>query len=285
MNNDISRHYRLQNLLHTLLLLTGMLLLLSLIGWLVAGYIGIFWSIAMGAILLVSIPGVSSHFILYLYRARPLSSEQLLEIIDWLSVKSNLPYPPKLYYIPSRSLLAFSLGMKKNKSIAISHGLIEALSSREMTAVLAHEIAHIHSKDLWVMATAEVINRITGLMALFGYLMLLFYLPVLLKNETIPWLLLLTLIVAPYLSALMQLALSRTREFNADTQAINLTGDPDGLISALTKLEQYHHNWLRQLLPGLHAPQPSLLRTHPATSERIRRLKEIAQQDSDSSFF
>ena len=286
MNSDISRHYRLQNLLHTFFLLAGMLLLLSLIGWLVAGYIGVLWSLATGIILMMSIPGISSNFVLYLYRARPLAPGQLSEIIDWLSIKSHLPYPPSLYYIPSRSLLAFSVGMKKDKSIAISHGLIEALSTRELAAVLAHEVAHIQGKDLWVMATAEVINRITGLMALFGYLMLFFYLPVLLlKYETVPWMLLLTLIFAPYLSALMQLALSRTREFNADTEAVNLTGDPKGLISALTKLENYQHNWLRQLLPGLHAPQPSLLRTHPSTRERIRRLKEIAQQDSDSRFF
>ena len=281
MNSKISRQYRLQNLLHTFLLLAGMLLLLSLIGWLVAGYIGILWSVATGAILLMSVPGISSHFMLYLHRARPLAHGQLSEIIDWLSVKSHLPYSPALYYIPSRNLMAFSVGMKKDKSIAISHGLIEALSSREMAAVLAHEISHIQGKNLWVMATAEVINRITSLMALFGYFMLLFYLPILLiRDETIPWLLLITLIFAPYLSALMQLALSRTREFNADTQAVNLTGDPQALISALTKLENYQHNWLRQLLPGLHSPQPSLLRTHPSTNERIRRLREIAQQDS-----
>jgi len=280
MNNNISQHYLLKNMLHTFLLLTGMLLLLSLIGWLVAGYIGVLWSLATGIILMMGIPGISSHFALYLYRARPLASGQLTEIINWLSIKSHLSYPPELYYIPSRNLLAFSVGMSKEKSIAISHGLIETLSTREIAAVLAHEVAHIQGKDLWVVAMAEVISRITGLMALLGYLLLLFYLPVLLlKGEPIPWMLLLVLILAPYLSALMQLALSRTREFNADIQAVNLTGDPKGLISALSKLENYQHNWLRQLVPGLHHPQPSLLRTHPSTRERIRRLQEIAQQD------
>lgn len=280
MNNDITRHYHLKNLLHTFLLLAGMLLLLSLIGWLIAGYIGILWALGMGSILLMTIQGISSHFILYLYRARPLASDQLTDIINWLTIQSHLPYPPKLYYIPSRAMLAFSVGMKKDKAIAISDGLLQVLNTREIIAVLAHEMSHIQSKDLWVMATAEVLNRLTSLMALFGYLMLLFYLPVLmLQKESIPWLLFLTLILAPNLSALMQLALSRTREFNADTQAVTLTGDPAGLISALIKIENHQNHWLKHLLlPGLRAPQPSLLRTHPLTKERIRHLQEITQQ-------
>ena len=281
MNNDISRHYHLKNLLHTFSLLVGMLLLLSLIGWLLAGYIGMLWAFGTSAILLMTITGISSHFLLYLYRARPLASDQLTDIIEWLTIHSHLSCSPKLYYIPSRAILAFSVGMKKDKSIAISEGLLQVLNIREITAVLAHEMIHIQSKDLWLMATAQVLNRLTSLMALFGYLMILFYLPILMiQGESVPWLLLIILILAPNLSALMQLALSRTREFNADSQAIKLTGDPQGLISALNKMETIQNNWLKHLLlPGLRAPPPSLLRTHPLTKERIRRLQAIAQQE------
>jgi heat shock protein HtpX len=100
------------------------------------------------------------------------------------------------------------------------------------------------------------------------------------QGENIPWLLLLLLIIAPNLSALMQLALSRTREFSADMQAIKLTGDPQGLISALSKIEYYQKNWFEQLLsPSVRVPNPSLLRTHPHTKKRIRRLQKIAQHD------
>ena len=280
MKNNLSRYYRIQNLLHSFFLLAGMFSLLGLIGWLVAGYIGLIWALAACAILLMIIPGSSSRIILYLYGARPFSPNQLTNIIDWLTGQSHLSDTPKLYYIPRPSLLAFSVGLKKEKAIAISDGMIRALNMRELAAVLAHEVSHIQSKDLWVMAVANVINQITSLMALFGYLMILFYLPLLiLQQESIPWLLLVILIFTPSLSALMQLALSRTREFNADRLAVNLTGDPQGLISALKKMQRYE-SWLKHiLLPGLRVPELSLLRTHPITEERIRRLQEIAQQD------
>ncbi|RMG33662.1 MAG: peptidase M48, partial [Gammaproteobacteria bacterium] len=86
----------------------------------------------------------------------------------------------------------------------------------------------------------------------------------------------LLLIFAPTLSALAQLALSRTREFDADLNAARLTGDPDGLASALAKIEQLQGNWMERIfLPGRRVPEPSLLRTHPETSERIRRLMEL----------
>jgi len=280
MKNNISQHYRLKNLLHSFLLLTGMFSLLGLTGWLVAGFIGLFWALGASVILLVIIPGSSSHLILYLYGARPFSPERLTNIIDWLASQSHLSYTPKLYYIPRRTLIAFSVGLKKDRAIAISDGMIRALTIRELAAVLAHEMSHIQSKDLWVMGLANVINYITSLMALSGYIMILFYLPLLIiQQQSIPWILLLILILAPGLSALMQLALSRTREFNADSQAIKLTGDPQGLISALIKMQRYE-SWLKHLLlPGLRIPESSLLRSHPVTEERIRRLQEIAQQD------
>jgi len=281
MKNNISQHYRLLNLLHSFLLLAGMFSLLGLTGWLVAGFIGLFWALGACVILLVVIPGSSSHLILYLYGARPFSPERLTKIIDWLANQSHLSYTPKLYYIPRRTLIAFSVGLKKDRAIAISDGMIRALTIRELAAVLAHEMSHIQSKDLWVMALANVINYITSLMALSGYIMILFYLPLLIyQQQSIPWLLLLILILAPGLSALMQLALSRTREFNADSQSVKLTGDPQGLISALKKMQRYE-SWLKHLLlPGLHIPESSLLRSHPVTEERIRRLQEIAQQDT-----
>jgi len=284
MNSNPAPRYRIQNLLHTFLLLAGMLLLLSLIGWLVAGSIGVLWALGTGAVLIITAPRLSPRLILYLYGARPVApqqSAQLTDIIAWLANRSHLPQRPQLYYIPSSAMLAFSVGMQNDTAIAISDGLLRQLNIREMTAVLAHEISHIQSKDLWVMAIADIISRITSLMALTGYIMILFYIPLFVfQGQHIPWLLLLLLMIAPSLSALMQLALSRTREFSADMQAMKLTGDPLGLISALSKINYYEKNWLgRLLLPNVRAPNPSLLRTHPLTEERIRRLRTIAQHD------
>lgn len=284
MNNDHAIRYRLQNWLHTILLLVGMLFLLSLIGWLISGVIGVLWALSMGVVLILIITKLSPYLILFLYGAQPVAHNQLnqiRDIITWLTNRSHLPQPPGLYYIPSSVMLAFSVGMRKDTAIAVSDGLLRELTAREMAAVLAHEISHIKSKDLWVMAIADAISRITSVMALTGYLMIIVYLPFYtLQGEDMPWLLLLLLVASPYLSALMQLALSRTREFNADLQAVKLTGDSQGLISSLRKIEQFHKNWIEKLLlPGRRAPYPSLLRTHPHTEERIRRLDTVARHE------
>lgn len=283
MNNDVVMHYRLQNVLHTFFLLAGMLSLLAVIGWLLFGLVGIIWAIGTGLILLITVSRLSPRLVLYLYGAQRITSEQLKplsDIVEWLADRSGLAKTPQLYYIPSRTMLAFSVGMHNDTAVGVSHGLIQQLNSREMAGVLAHEISHIQSRDLWVMAMADVISRITSLMALSAYLTVFLYLPLILFEDIpVPWLLLIVLMFAPNLSALMQLALSRTREFHADMQAVNLTGDPQGLISALNKIEHYQKNWIEQLLlPNMRVPYPSLLRTHPITEERIKRLQNMAQQ-------
>jgi len=95
----------------------------------------------------------------------------------------------------------------------------------------------------------------------------------------IPWVPILILVFAPTFSGLIQLALSRTREYEADRGAVALTGDPEALISALLKMEQQTSHLLEQLLlPGQRIPEPSLLRTHPRTEDRIRRLRALESQ-------
>ena len=89
------------------------------------------------------------------------------------------------------------------------------------------------------------------------------------------------LYLAPTAASLIQLALSRTREFDADLEAASLTGDPESLVSALQKLERYHgHFWedMRLPVPGRRIPQPSLLRSHPKTEDRIARLKALSDR-------
>lgn len=275
-------NYRLQNILHTFILLAGMLCLLSLVGWVVAGAAGISWALIIGIFAIMSASRFSHHILLYLYRARPMSGERyrpLIEITHWLAQRSQLPHTPRLFHLPTHNMVAFSTGQDKNSAIAISDGLLRVLDNRELIGVLAHELSHIGSRDLWVMAIADVISRMTYLMAVSGYILLAFYLPVyLVQGHEPPWLLLILLMLAPSLSAIMQLALSRTREFNADMSAVNLTGDPQGLISALDKIDQYEKNLLKRLLiPQAKQPHPSLLRTHPLTEERIQRLQQMPQ--------
>ena len=282
MESTSAKHYQRQNLWHSLLLIAGMLGLLSLIGWLVAGKEGFFWAITMGLIIIISGPRISPHLILQLYRALPITHQQapaLYEVFHQLVQRASLDYTPRLYYLPSQVINAFTLGLNKDSCIVISHGMLQHLDGRELTAVLAHEISHVRNRDLWVLLVADVLSRLTHLLALCGYLLILFYLPLLVYNQqSIPWLLLLALILAPNISAFLQLALSRTREYNADIAAIQLTGDPSGLISALGKIEQYQHGWIEKLImPGKRIPDPSLLRTHPDTKSRIKILEKIAE--------
>jgi heat shock protein HtpX len=103
----------------------------------------------------------------------------------------------------------------------------------------------------------------------------------------LPWLVIALLLFAPQLTTLFELALSRAREFEADLDAAGLTGDPAGLASALAKLERAQRSpWERILMPGFRLPEPSILRSHPATEERVARLRTIqaapAQQDGYS---
>ncbi|RMF55686.1 MAG: peptidase M48, partial [Calditrichaeota bacterium] len=140
---------------------------------------------------------------------------------------------------------------------------------------------HIAHNDLHVMALADMISRTTHMLSLMGQFLLLFNFPLILLGEvTVPWLFIILLIFAPTVSALLQLALSRTREYDADLEAVNLTGDPEGLASALAKMEQLQVSfWERIFLPGRRIPEPSLLRTHPRTEERIRRIMELEKKD------
>ncbi len=147
----------------------------------------------------------------------------------------------------------------------------------ELIGVLAHEVSHIRSNDLWVMGLADLFSRATSLLSLMGQFLLLLNLPLIVfTHMSISWFAIALLIFAPHLSALAQLALSRTREFDADLNAARLTADPQGLASALAKIERVQGGWLeRVFLPGRRVPEPSLLRTHPETEARITRLMTL----------
>ena len=112
---------------------------------------------------------------------------------------------------------------------------------------------------------------------MFGQFMLLLNLPLLLTSGYhVSWIAILVLIFAPTIVVLLQLALSRTREFDADLDSALLTGDPQGLASALVKMERYQRGWISRIFfPGYRERQPSVLRTHPQTKERVERLLEL----------
>ncbi|MFT7758878.1 UNVERIFIED_CONTAM: zinc metalloprotease HtpX, partial [Salmonella enterica subsp. enterica serovar Enteritidis] len=165
-----------------------------------------------------------------------------------------------------------------NSVVAATDQLIRVLPARELTGVLAHELSHIRNEDLKVMALADTVSRFTSLMSTIGMVSLLFNITFLASgaHAQVPWLGVLVLLVAPTIGGLLQMALSRTREFDADLGASLLTGDPDGLAQALPKLEKAQGRlWEHLLLPGGRIPDPSILRTHPLTETRVARLKAL----------
>jgi heat shock protein HtpX len=278
---DRFRAHRTENLKHTVLLVGGMVILLSALGWSLWGAPGFVMLLVIGGILALFSPQVSPQLIMRMYRGQPLGRGQapgLVQLVHELARRADLPRPPRLYLIPSPICNAMAVGRRDDATIAVTDCLLRRMTTRELTGVLAHEISHIANNDLKVMGLADLLSRMTRLLSLMGQLLLLVNLPLLLMGRvTIPWLFIALLVVAPNLIALLQLALSRTREFDADLEAVRLTGDAGGLASALAKLERLQGGvWQRILLPDRGSPEPSLLRTHPTTEERIRRLLDIA---------
>ncbi|WP_034640090.1 zinc metalloprotease HtpX [Desulfovibrio inopinatus] len=271
---------RLTNVFQSFLLLIAMLGLMVLVGYILAGPSGIRWTLFFGAILFFLAPRLSAKLTLRSYRARELGHGEapgLYTIVDDLARKAHLSPSPRVAYIPTDIANAFSVGSKGNAYIALSDGLLRSLNHRELRAVLAHELSHIVHNDMGVMAMADIISRVTSMVSLVGQFLLLLNLPLLVMGgATIPWLLILILILSPTVAGLLQLALSRTREFDADNEAAALTGDPKALASALEKMEIKQKSLFQHVfLPMRKDPTPSILRTHPITEERIRRLLSL----------
>jgi len=287
--NDIKLNlHKLGNFFHSILLLAGMMFVLSFLGWLFAGSSGMKWVLITGAVSLILSPRLSPHIILKWYGARPLSQTQsptLYSALAELSRRAKLPAVPKLYYVPTSMLNAFTTGNRKNAAIAITDRLFRTLDTRELVAVLAHEISHLKNNDLWIMNLSDILSRLTSFLSTAGQFLLIFNLPLwLVSGYQISWSAILVLIFAPLLTVLLQLALSRTREFDADLGAADLSGDPQSLALALAKMERYEGNLLTRIfLPGHREPHPSVLRTHPQTEERIKRLMSLSKRKQEIS--
>ncbi|HCF9255353.1 TPA: M48 family metalloprotease [Pseudomonas aeruginosa] len=277
---DVGARHRWLNRLQTALLVLTLLGIAAVAGSLLLGDGGLWLALAAAGFTLLLEPAAASGLTLRLYGARPLYPDEapdLWAVLRELAARAGLPAVPVPHYVPSGVVNAFATGSKHHAAIALTDGLLCSLTPRELTGVLGHEIAHIANEDLRVMGLADSISRLTHLLALLGQLAIVLSLPALLLGVAeVNWPALLLLAVAPQLALLAQLGLSRVREFDADRLAAELTGDPHGLASALAKIERVSRSWRAWLLPGWGNPEPSWLRTHPATAERIERLLELA---------
>lgn len=281
INPDVRRSHDLRNALHTAILIAGTALLAGGIAWLVFGVEGVVYAAIFSAIGLYMLGRMSPAMVLSLYKARPLAPQELPElhrVLDDLAANAQLPAGPRLYYVPSKMLNAFAVGRREDSAIAVTDGLLRTMTLRQLGGILAHEVSHIRSGDLRVMGMADVLNRVTGFMSTLG----LIGVPLMFgAGWNIPLGGLLLLIFAPTVGGLLQLALSRAREYDADLDGVALTGDPEGLASALALLERRQGAvWEGLILPGSRMPEPSLLRSHPKTEDRIARLMALRRDTS-----
>lgn len=260
------RRHKRRNLVHSLLLLGGIAVLAALCGWLLFGPEGMI-GLGLGmAAALAFAPRIAPDMVLRGYGARKLRADdapELFLVVEALCRRAGISRRPALHCLPSRVPNAFAVGSRDDAAIAVSDGLLRRLAPREVVGVLAHEIRHVRNNDLWLMSLADLAGRITRTMSLFGLFVVVLGLPMwLVAGGGPPLLLVPLLVVAPQIALLLQLALSRARELDADLDAAGLTGDPD----ALARLDDHRRGLLERLLmPGYREPAPSLLRTHPPT--------------------
>jgi heat shock protein HtpX len=276
---DIARRHAALNTRDTVVLLSSLAVVLGIGAWVAMGPLGLGWAaIAVGLCVLFA-HRVPPALVMQLYRAQPIDIRQggqLVAITAQLAGRAGLSRPPDLYVVPSLTLSAFAAGRPGHAAIAITEGLLRRLTLREIAGVLAHEAGHIGNNDLGVMALADALTRLTQALAYAAIAMALANVYGSLHGEHyFPWIGVLALYFAPTLASLLQLALSRAREYDADLTAARLTGDPLGLASALRRLERYTGTvWEDMMLPvpARRVPFPSLLRSHPDTEDRVRRL-------------
>lgn len=282
MNGVVSRLHARRNLVQSLLLVAVLLAICGLGGYLIFGALGFWMAVVAGLLALVLQPAAATRMTLRLYRARALHPDEapgLWRMLAVLAERAGLPSIPVPHYVPSPMVNAFAVGSRGASAVALTDGLLRRLDAAELNGVLAHEVAHIAHGDLRVMGLADYVSRITAFFALAAQLYLLLSLPALVAGSVqVNWVAMAVLLLSPQLALLAQLGLSRVREFEADRAAAELTGDPDALARALLRIERVTHSWRVWLMPGWGNPEPSWLRTHPLTEERVERLQQMRPQ-------
>ena len=224
----------------------------------------------------------SDKIALSAYGAQPLSPESapsIYRMVEHLAERANLPMPG-VYIIPSDSMNAFATGRDpSHAAVAMTEGIIRLLPEDELEGVIAHELTHIANRDTLTQAVAATVG---GAIAYLGQMAFFFGGSRDDNQGPNPIAYILTIVVAPIAATVIQLGISRTREFAADAGAARITGNPRALAKALQRLES---SATQQPLEGSPAfaplliinPMPknlmrSLFSTHPATEDRIQRL-------------
>lgn len=277
---------RAGNWLQTLLLVGGLACVMALPGWALLGGTGVLWALSIVAIAMLAGGRIPARVLLahagagLLHRRH---APRLHAVVDALYRRAGMSSPPALYYLPSPELNAFAVGDAQDGGIVVSDGLLRCLDLRQAAGVLAHEVSHLRNGDTRVMTLAAIMTELTFWGATAAQLFIIFLVPAIIAGDVeLPWLTLLVVALAPTVSSLLQLALSRNREYAADLEAVALTGDAAGLASALRILETYHGGWLYSRFGRRQPRWLHWLRTHPPTDDRVRRLLALGEHEADS---
>jgi len=275
------------NTFKTAFLLTLLTLLLMFIGRAFGGQNGMIIALIFAAVMNFVSYFYSDKIALAMYRAQPVTREQLpraYEIVERLTQKIGIPMP-KIYVIPTDSPNAFATGRNpSHASVAVTEGILNLLNDEELEGVLAHELGHVNNRDILISSVAATIaGAITMLASMGRWAMIFGGLGGRDDRDRGGGLgALLMLILAPIAASLIQLAVSRSREYQADATGAHFTGNPYALASALQKLDAYSRRVPMQATPStahLFIIQPllgmnfgSLFSTHPPIAKRIERL-------------
>lgn len=271
-----ARMQRLQNALRSVVLLGSMAALVGALGYVIFGLPGLIVTAGATTATLLLAGRVPVGATLRMLRARPLppqAAPEVHRIVEALAQRAQLP-TPRLAWIPAPQPNALALGHPDRSVIAVTNGLLARMNERELTGILAHEMSHLQNRDLPVMMLARQAAGFARFLGRFGLILLVLNLPLTAVGAQVSWLAVLLMLVAPWVVTALSLALSRTREYDADLGAVHLTGDPAGLASALQKLEHATRSFLGQLFG--FGSRTSWWMTHPATSDRVRRLAQLA---------
>ncbi len=280
------------NTVKTVFLMTLMMMLFLMVGGLLGGKDGLIIAFLFSLGMNFFSYWFSDKIILSIYGAREVSPQEapkLYSMVQKLSQKAGLPMP-KVYVMDNPNPNAFATGRNPNNSaVAVTTGILRILNDEELEGVIAHELAHIRHRDI-LLATivATFVGTITFISRIAGWTMMFAGGNRDRENSGNVLVSLILMIVAPIAAVLLQLAISRAREFMADEGGARISNKPLALASALSKLEQAAkvvpmtnagpataHLFIVSPLRG--SSLMKLFMTHPPIEERINRLKLIAQ--------
>jgi heat shock protein HtpX len=275
------------NTFKTAFLLTALTVGLILLGEVLGGRQGLYFALVMAGVMNFVAYFFSDKIALSMYRARAITradEPRVWDTVERLTQRTGLPMP-KLYVIPSESPNAFATGRNpKNASVAVTQGILRLLDDEELEGVLAHELGHVRNRDILISSIAATLAGAIMVVARMGYFAALFgggqrddd------RGGANPLVALLAIILAPVAAMLIQLAISRAREYEADATGAHFTGNPYGLARALQKMDAYAkrvplpasaanaHMFIVQPFTG--RDMMSLFMTHPPIPKRIERL-------------